>query len=116
MKKFFKQLKEFLINTSQDSRIPSRDKKIVMALVALILSPIDLIPDWIPFFGLIDDVIILAIVLDYFFETLDQAIILSHYPWNMKSYARAKRLARSTSALVPGFIKNNIWSYTKEPY
>ncbi len=116
MKKFFKDVKDFLTNTSQDVRIPERDKKVLIALVALILSPIDLIPDWIPFFGLIDDFVIAAIVLDYFFETLDQTIILSHFPWDMKAYARLKRFSRATSIVVPGFVKNNLWKYTRDPF
>lgn len=116
MKKFFNDVKSFLTNTAQDNRIPERDKKVLLALVALILSPVDLIPDWIPVFGLMDDLVIASIVLDYFFETLDQSIILSHFPWDMKVYARLKRFARMTSMFVPGFIKNNIWKYTKEPF
>lgn len=116
MKTFFKKLKEFVVNTSNDERIPARDKKIILAMVALILSPVDFIPDWIPVIGLFDDVILLSLVLDYFFTTLDQSIILSHYPWDMKSYARVKRIASITSALVPGFIKNNLWKYTREPF
>jgi uncharacterized membrane protein YkvA (DUF1232 family) len=116
MKTFFLQLKDFVVTTSNDERIPARDKKIILAMVALILSPVDFIPDWIPVIGLMDDVILLSLVLDYFFTTLDQSIILSHYPWDMKSYTRVKKMARVTSAFVPGFIKDNLWKYTREPY
>jgi hypothetical protein len=38
MKTFFKQLKDFIVNTANDERIPARDKKIILAMVALILS------------------------------------------------------------------------------
>lgn len=116
MKKFFYDLKMFITNTANDERIPARDKKIVLAMVALIISPIDFIPDWIPFFGLLDDVILLALILDYFFEVLDQSILLSHYPWGMKSFARLRRTASITSFLVPNFIKDHLWKYTREPF
>lgn len=116
MKNFFINLKNFLTNTAADERIPERDKKILLAMVALIFSPIDLIPDWIPVIGLLDDAIILALVLDYFFDVLDQNILLSHYPWGMKSFARIRRFARFTSFLVPNVIKNNLWKYTQDPY
>jgi uncharacterized membrane protein YkvA (DUF1232 family) len=116
MQNFFKDLKEFIVNTAKDERIPERDKKIILAMVALILSPVDLIPDWIPMIGLLDDFILIALILDYFFEVLDQAILLSHYPWGMKSFARIRRLASITSFLVPSFIKNNLWKYTKDPF
>ena len=88
MKKFIKDLTTFLTNTANDERIPERDKKTLLILIALIISPIDIIPDWIPFIGVIDDFILIAIVLDYFFDVLDQSILLSHYPWGMKSFAR----------------------------
>lgn len=116
MTHFFSDLKKFLINTANDSRIPDRDKKVLLAMVALIISPVDIIPDWIPFIGLLDDLIILSLILDYFFSVLDQSILLSHYPWGMKSFARLKRIARFTSLFVPSIIKNNLWKYTRDPY
>ena len=116
LKTFFSDLKKFIIDTSHDERIPTRDKKIILAMVALIISPIDLIPDWIPVFGLIDDLVILSLILDYFFSVLDQSILLSHYPWGMKSFARLKRIARFTTMFVPNFIKNRLWEYTKDPF
>ena len=116
MKKFFNELTDFLKNTANDVRIPERDKKVLLAMIALIISPIDFIPDWIPFIGLLDDFILFALILDYFFSVLDQSILLSHYPWGMKSFARLKRIARFTSMFVPNFIKDNIWKYVREPF
>lgn len=116
MKKFIKDLTTFLTNTANDERIPERDKKTLLILIALIISPIDIIPDWIPFIGVIDDFILIAIVLDYFFDVLDQNILLSHYPWGMKSFARLRNISRVTSFFVPSLIKNHIWKYVKDPY
>lgn len=114
--KFFKNLKTFLSNTAQDERIPGRDKKILLALIALIISPIDLIPDWIPFLGQLDDLVMIAIVLDYFFSVLDDRILLSHYPWGMKSFVRLKRIAGILEFLVPKFLKKKLWAYVGDPY
>lgn len=86
--KTLKQLIEFIKNVAKDERIPERDKTILLALLALIISPIDFIPDWIPIFGVLDDFVMIALVLDYFFNHIDQVILLSHYPWGMKSFAR----------------------------
>lgn len=114
--KFFKDIKDFLTNTANDERIPSRDKKIVLALVALIISPLDLIPDWIPIIGLLDDVIVLSVVLDYFFSVLDSRILLSHFPWDMKAFARLRGISRALQFLVPRFLKKKLWTYVGEPY
>jgi hypothetical protein len=113
---FFKKLKSFLVDTANDERIPMRDKKVLLAMVALIISPLDLIPDWIPVLGMIDDLIILSFILDYFLSVLDSQIILSHFPWDMKAYTRLKKIANAMQFLVPQALKKKIWKYVGEPY
>ena len=114
--KFLKDLKDFLVNVANDERIPARDKKILLAMIALLISPFDIIPDWIPVFGLLDDVIILSIILDYFFSVLDSRLLLSHYPWGMKSFVRLKSIAHFFQFFVPRFVKKKLWSYVGDPY
>jgi uncharacterized membrane protein YkvA (DUF1232 family) len=114
--KFFRDVRDFLVNTAKDTRIPDRDKKILLAMIALLLSPIDLIPDWIPVFGLLDDMIILSIVLDYFFTVLDREVLLSHWPWGMKSFVQLKSVTHITQYFVPRFVKKRLWSYVGSPY
>ncbi len=114
--KFLKDLKDFLFNTAKDPRIPERDKKILLAMIALLISPFDIIPDWIPVFGLLDDLIIVSLILDYFFRVLDRDVLLSHYPWGMKSFVRLKSLTHFTQYFVPRFVKKKLWSYVGSPY
>ncbi|PIU00207.1 MAG: hypothetical protein COT74_04530 [Bdellovibrionales bacterium CG10_big_fil_rev_8_21_14_0_10_45_34] len=116
MVQFFKDLVDFFKNVAGDQRIPNRDKKVILALVALIVSPIDLIPDWIPVFGLMDDFVIMALILDYFFRVLDNDVLLSHYPWGMKSFSLLKKMASAVSLVVPSFLKNRLWKYSGDPY
>lgn len=114
--KFFKDLKDFLFNVANDPRIPERDKKVLLAMIALIISPFDIIPDWIPIFGQLDDIIIMAIILDYFFRVIDSTLLLSHYPWGMKSFVRLKSIATFLQFLVPRFVKKRLWTYVGDPY
>lgn len=114
--KYIKDLISFIQNVAQDSRIPSSDKKIILLLLALIISPIDLIPDWIPIIGLLDDFIMLAIVLDYFFNRLDRELLLSHFPWSLKAFIRIKRVAGFVTFFTPGWIKDKIWKYKPSVY
>lgn len=116
MKAFFEKLVTFLKGVVSDERIPDRDKKVLSALLVLIVSPLDFIPDWIPFFGQLDDLMLIAIVLDYFFEVLDQEVLLSHWPWDMKAYTRLRKFARAFSWMAPKFIKKQVWKYIGRPY
>lgn len=116
MKEFFNKLTGFLKGVVNDERIPARDKKVLSALLVLIVSPVDFIPDWIPFFGQLDDMVMIAMVLDYFFSVLDQEILLSHWPWDMKAFARLRSIARAMSWMAPKFIKKQVWKYIGSPY
>lgn len=114
--KFFKDIIAFLKNVANDERIPERDKKMLLALIAFVLSPIDLVPDWIPVFGQLDDLIVISIILDYFFRVLDERILLSHWPWDMKNFVRVKSIARLLQFFVPRFVKKKMWAYVGDPY
>lgn len=113
---FFRSLRDFVRAVAEDPRIPSRDKTVVLALLALIISPVDLIPDWIPIIGLLDDVVLVAVVLDYFFNVLDDEILLSHWPWDMAAFTRTRRGARFVAALTPGWLRTRIWKFASSPY
>lgn len=45
----------------RDARVPSRTRWLALLVVAYALSPIDLIPDFIPVLGLLDDLILLPL-------------------------------------------------------
>lgn len=109
--KFLKEIYEFLRAVAHDERIPPRDKAILLGLIALLASPFDIIPDWIPVIGVLDDLVICAIVLDYFFNRLDQNILLSHFPWSLKSFLRIKKTAQVVALLSPGWVKDRVWQY-----
>ena len=116
MIEFFKSLTQFIREVANDERIPSQDKKVLLGLMALLVSPVDLIPDWIPVFGQLDDIVIVALILDYLFNVLDQDILLSHYPWGMKSFTNLRRTSRMIAVITPAFIKNKLWAFQASPY
>jgi uncharacterized membrane protein YkvA (DUF1232 family) len=48
-----------------DRRVPRRAKLVLVALVAYLVMPFDLVPDFIPVAGQLDDAILVAAVLAY---------------------------------------------------
>jgi len=64
----------------KDSRVPRR-AKIVVALAGLwVLSPIDLVPEFIPVIGPLDDVVVVALALRYAARKVPRAVLLEAWP------------------------------------
>jgi len=54
-----------LYRSSRDPRMPLHVKILALLIVAYIISPIDIIPDFIPVLGLLDEVILVPIFLSF---------------------------------------------------
>ncbi len=64
----------------RDPRVPRR-AKIVVALAGIwLLSPIDLIPEFIPVIGALDDVIVVALALRYAARRVPRAVLYEAWP------------------------------------
>ncbi len=50
-----------LARACRDPRVPWQARALAIAVVAYAVSPIDLIPDWIPVFGYLDDLLLLPL-------------------------------------------------------
>jgi uncharacterized membrane protein YkvA (DUF1232 family) len=62
-----------------DKRVSMVDKMLVLGAVAYIVMPIDLIPDFIPFFGEIDDLYILILALQRLISNAGRSVLLDHW-------------------------------------
>jgi uncharacterized membrane protein YkvA (DUF1232 family) len=63
-----------------DPRVPRWRKALIVALVAYLASPIDLVPDFIPVAGQLDDVVISALVLRIVLRGGGEELIREHWP------------------------------------
>lgn len=62
-----------------DKRVALFDKLLVGGAIAYIVSPIDLIPDFIPFFGEIDDLFLLVLALQHLVDNAGRKVVLDHW-------------------------------------
>jgi uncharacterized membrane protein YkvA (DUF1232 family) len=62
-----------------DSRVPRRTKGWLWFALAWLISPIDLIPEFIPVAGPLDDAIVAALVLRHVLRHTDRAILTEHW-------------------------------------
>ena len=107
---FLKKSLVFVKDLSLDPRIPAWDKAVLGTMVALLVSPIDLISDFIPVLGQLDDLLIALILLDYVVNRLPEPILLDHFPWDKSSLKAWRRRLRFLTVLVPAWARNRIWA------
>jgi len=62
-----------------DKRVALFDKLLVGGAIAYIVSPIDLIPDFIPFFGEIDDLFLLVLALQHLVDNAGRKVVVDHW-------------------------------------
>jgi uncharacterized membrane protein YkvA (DUF1232 family) len=76
----------------RDARVPIR-AKIVLAVASLWLaSPIDLIPEFLPIVGSLDDAVVAAVALRFVLGTTDSAIVREHWHGDPATLERLLRL------------------------
>jgi uncharacterized membrane protein YkvA (DUF1232 family) len=62
-----------------DRRVSMTDKMLVVGAIAYIVMPLDFIPDFIPFFGEVDDVFVLVLALQRLIENAGRVVLLEHW-------------------------------------
>lgn len=76
----------------RDRRVPLRAKIVLGVASVWLASPIDLIPEFIPIVGSLDDAIVAAIALRYLLTTTDRSVIDEHWRGDPATLERVIRL------------------------
>ncbi len=76
-----------------DRRVSLPRKALVLALIAYLAMPIDLVPDFIPIAGQLDDAIIVAVVLRLLLRGSAPELVREHWPGPPSSLRAMLRLA-----------------------
>jgi uncharacterized membrane protein YkvA (DUF1232 family) len=88
---------------ASDRSIPRRTRWLLWFLLVYLVSPIDLIPDFIPVIGYADDVAVAAFVLRLVVRRAGPDKLREHWPGTPEGLAALQRLLRLPTTPTPGF-------------
>lgn len=77
----------------RDPRVPRRKKFLLVGLTGYLALPFDLVPDFIPVAGQLDDVVIVALVLRSLLRGGGTSLVREHWPGPENSLELVLRLA-----------------------
>jgi len=93
-----------------DPGLPRSAKVALAAAAVYLVTPIDLIPDFIPVAGVLDDLLVAAVVIDGLLTFVDRKLILRYWPASEASLDRVARVARKLAIWVPKRLKARVFS------
>jgi len=83
---------------ARDDRVAMVDKMLVVAAAVYIVSPIDVIPDFVPFLGQVDDLYILVLALQRMVSRAGSEVLRDHWTGNPASIGRINLAATLAAA------------------
>jgi len=93
-----------------DPLLPRAAKIALAAAMVYLASPIDLIPDFIPLVGYLDDLLVAALLVDGILNWVDRGLVLKYWPGSPDSLERLARAARMLAVWVPRRLKARLFT------
>ena len=94
----------------RDSRVATIDKVLVGAAIAYLLAPVDLIADWVPFLGQVDDVFLLVTALKRLMQNAGHRVVAEHWAGDARelSELHLDRVIAAAAFFLPSRMKRRL--------
>ena len=92
---------KLLYRLFKDARVPTAEKAMLIGAIAYIISPIDLIPDFIPFIGEVDDLYLTALIVLRLLNRTDNAVLREHWDGRGDLAGVVGKITRAAQYVLP---------------
>jgi uncharacterized membrane protein YkvA (DUF1232 family) len=75
-----------------DPATPRAERWLLIGLIAWLASPIDLLPEFLPGIGALDDIVVAAVVLRFVARRVGRAYLRAHWPGSDEGFGLVERL------------------------
>jgi uncharacterized membrane protein YkvA (DUF1232 family) len=102
-------LAKLLWRLARDPRVPRRNKALFAGVGAYLLIPFDIIPDWIPGIGQLDDAILFLLTLDGLLNRVPEEVLAEHWEGDQEVLKTIRGTLATVTSLVPDRIKRRVF-------
>jgi len=99
---------------AKDSRVPRRNKLIFAGVAAYVVMPVDLIPDWLPGIGRLDDLIMLCVAVDSMLNHVPQSVLDEYWEGDQALLDGVRSVVSTAVEFVPPQLMRTL--YPNEPH
>lgn len=92
----------------RDPRVPRRSKVVIGAALGYLLSPIDLIPEFIPVIGFADDLLLVSYAVNHLIQVAGEEVVLEHWDGPRDMLELVRSVLEVASDLVPPQLRRLI--------
>jgi uncharacterized membrane protein YkvA (DUF1232 family) len=96
---------KLLLRLFRDSRVPLAEKAFLAGAIVYVISPLDLIPDVIPFIGQVDDLYLVSLTLLRLLMRTPDEVIDEHWDGGGNLSAIIAKIARAAQYVLPKRIR-----------
>lgn len=85
-----------------DPRVPRKSKLILAGTILYLVSPIDVVPDFVPGLGQLDDVVVALLALHSILNRVDDEVVIEHWPGDENVIRMVRAGLSAVAQLLPG--------------
>ena len=89
-----------------DARVPVLDKALFATVIAYVIAPFDLLPDWLGMFGLTDDFYLVGLTLSRLLRSASPDLLLQHWRGSPKALGYIIESIEDVGARLPAGVRN----------
>ena len=105
---------KLLCRMVQDKRVTIEEKALLLGTIAYVISPLDFLPDAIPFLGQIDDLFLVALILKRFLNSVDRSVLLEYWEGKDDLLLTIDKILGFAAVFLPRGIYNKIVNQAHE--
>ena len=104
-----------LLGLMRDGRVSRLDRLFVLGAAAYIISPLDFIPDLIPFLGQIDDVYLLVLAVQRLVDNAGRRVLLDHWTGDPRDLADVNLagMVNAAAFFLPDGIRKRLRGFAR---